>query len=252
MIDDNRQQPPELSLRNVSQGLSFAVLVIGILTLALLWPIRLVHQDFAASNGAETVPYIVNDVLYGVPCTADSRQCATEGSALFVSDFISSYSLRVIKSAYDTKPFSTLCLFSPGGSVWATIDIAKWLQQHRVSLCVAESFKINRGQTLLSDLYCYSSCAYLFASAQKRVGYGPRPVIGVHDMYFQQNIPLTYRTFRAESDFLNVAMDYRLTRLGIPYQTVRAFSTPKSSDIYELTVTDMNELGLLTEHRLVK
>jgi hypothetical protein len=70
-------------------------------------------------------------------------------------------------------------------------------------------------------------------------------------MYYQLNIPLTNRTVRAESDFLGLALDYRLTRLGIPYKTVRAFSKPKSSEIYELTIADMNELGLLTEHRLV-
>jgi hypothetical protein len=250
MTAPNSDLPPDLTFSNVSRGLLLAILAVFLITLALLWPIRLVHQDFAESNGAQTVPFIVNDVLYGVPCTADFRACGFENTALLVSDFISPYSFQVIRSAYARNPFTTLCLFSPGGSVRATIDIAKWLQQRSVSLCVTEAFKTNRNQSKLTDLYCYSSCAHLFASAQNRIGYGARPVIGVHDMYYQMHIPLTDRTFRAESDFLGLALDLRLTRLGIPNKTVRAFSKPKSSEIYELSLADMNELDLLTDHRL--
>lgn len=244
------EQPPELSISNVSRALFFASVAITLVTLALLWPIRLVHQEFAASNGAQAVPFMIDEVFYGVPCTADYRKCATQSTALFTSDFISNHSLQVIRSAYFRQPFTTLCLYSPGGSVRATIDIISWLQQRNIGLCVSEAFKTNTAQRAFNNIYCYSSCAHLFASADKRIAYGPQPVIGVHDMYYQMNIPLTQRTFRAEGDFLGLALDYRLTRAGIPYETVRAFSKPKSSEIYELTISDMNELNLLTEHRL--
>jgi len=244
-------QPPDLSVRNVLPAVLVALVGVLLVSYALMAPIRILPYgesvaseddvEFSVSTNSGTG----NRVDYGVACDRSGVRCTQNSVALLSSAYMSDISLLVLQRAYQRRPFETLCLNSPGGSVFATIDMAKWVQAQGIQLCAAEGFVVEHRSGVL-PLGCYSSCAILFAASERRLGVGALPVIGVHDVYYQQEFPRLNITTLAECDLLSLAISYRLRRLGIPWETLSFFFATPSSDMYELSVADIKQLRLFT------
>ncbi|MEI7783493.1 MAG: ATP-dependent Clp protease proteolytic subunit [Betaproteobacteria bacterium] len=134
-------------------------------------------------------------------CTAQALSLHREGGDLYASGVIQVGDDLALRAAHAQAPVERLILVnSPGGALMASLRIAHWLEDLRI--------------TTLAAGHCMSACSLIFMAGEQRqfasLPKHPAGVIGIHGAY-------NARTGQASQAAAPLMLDYYRHRMGANY-----------------------------------
>lgn len=134
-------------------------------------------------------------------CAAQALTLQRDGGDLYASGVIQIGDDLALRAAHAQAPVQRLILVnSPGGALMASLRIARWLEELRI--------------TTLAAGHCMSSCSLIFMAGEQRqfasLPHHPASVIGIHGAY-------NARTGQASQAAAPLMLDYYRQRMGANY-----------------------------------
>jgi len=234
-------------------GIAFLLVVISTIMLLLGWTTicgLFVTPPWLKNANTNTV----GPLERGFPCGQTLDMCLTDNEAVILIQTIRENTLQMLKTAYSTEPFSILCLRSPGGLVRVVPSIGRWLREHNISTCVAETYHLlkpsdNKYKHISGQ--CGSACPLLLALGDIRIGVGKLPELKVHDS--TTTVSFCFKDFRLELDcidpFRNFIMRF-FSEGNKDYFEFYLYSQthPGLGSLYQLSINDIERFNIFTEH----
>jgi hypothetical protein len=147
-------------------------------------------------------------------------------------------SLEQLLSTSDVPPGSTLVLNSPGGNLFAGLEMAQIIRRARLHTSV---YARSHGTTGSRSATCASACVYAFLGGVHRtVADGPR--IGLHQFSTDEEIP---DAISAAQSLVSVLSE-EVRRLGGSPMIVETASRIPPGDILWLTPSQLNAWSVVT------
>lgn len=171
--------------------------------------------------------------------TDDSR-CG-ECTIIYASGVITATTPRSLEQlliSNDIPPGSTLVFSSPGGHLFAGLEMGQIIRRARLHTSV---FDRSQGNTGSSSAACASACVYAFLGGVHRtVADGPR--IGLHQFSTDEDIPNAISTAQS----LVSVLSEEVRRLGGSPIIVETASRIPPGDILWLTPSQLNAWSVVT------
>lgn len=135
-------------------------------------------------------------------CAAQALTLQRDGGDLYASGVIQIGDDLALRAAHAQAPVQRLILVnSPGGALMASLRIARWLEELRI--------------TTLAAGHCMSACSLIFMAGEQRqfasLPSHPASVIGIHGAY-------NARTGQASKAAAPLMLEYYRQRMGANYE----------------------------------
>ncbi len=191
-------------------------------------------ESYQTKYGSES------DVFIGKVCDQTGSYCLD--NVLIINSGINASLIKPLRELYaNNSEIKTICINSNGGGLFATRDVILFIQENKLSTCIADKYFENGIEIQLSSR-CNSACPLILMSATHRIRIGVDQSIYVHSAGKEIDkgmfiIKKSVDTSGFFDDFLDE--EYQLEFMNFAFMTHFVYK-------YKMTESDISNYQLFT------
>lgn len=170
------------------------------------------------------------------------RDCASCKPKILAQGTITEDTPKLFEQIITDKPNTEIFLDSVGGSMVGGTELGKLFNKHKVDVYVAPTvtYYTFLGDKTVSNMKCYSACAYAFLGGQNRLVEDD----GLYGIHSHQSV--TSENSRLDNQLINKFLLNYLKEINITAQYLEIANSINSNDIKILTQDELKQLEITT------